>query len=63
MQEHTIPVAYLVLPVLLPFGQSMFLKHLMSGYNKYGTGSLEPNTSLDAYYSVTYVHITSYAVA
>ena len=62
MQEHTIPVGYLVFPVLLPFAQCVFFKELVCGNDEHRGGCLEAYTAFNAYDGVTHVHIAAYAV-
>ena len=62
VQEHSVPVGNLVLPVLLPLAQRVLLEHAVSLDYQFGCGSLKTYTALDAYYRVAHVAVAAYAV-
>ena len=62
VQEHAVPVGYLVLPVLLPFAQGIFLQELVCADNQHGCGSFEAYTAFDTDNRVAYVHVAADAV-
>ena len=46
VEEHSVPCAHLILPVLLPFGQCMLLKHLVGGDDQHRSGGFETYAAL-----------------
>ena len=48
MEEHSIPVADLILPILLPLGEGIFLKEAVGTDDKHRSSSLKAYSSLDA---------------
>ena len=63
MQEHSVPVAHLVFPVLLPFRQRIFLQETVCTDDEHRSGSLETYTTLNADDSVAHVAVTPDAVS
>ena len=63
VEEHAVPIADLVLPVLLPLGEGVLFEHLVRRDDEYRAGSLEAHAALDADYGVADVHVAAYAVA
>ena len=62
MQEHAIPVGYLVLPVLLPLAQRVLLEQTVSLDDELRSRSLKTYTALDANDGVAYVAVATNAV-
>ena len=62
MEEHAIPVGHLVLPVLLPFAQGVFLEEAVCADNQHGGGGFEAHAALDADDGVAHVHVASDAI-
>ena len=62
MQEHSVPVGNLILPVLLPFAEGELLQELVGGDDEHRRGGLEADTSLDADDGVPHVHVAPDAV-
>ena len=59
VQEHTIPVCHLLLPVLLPLRQSIFLEEAVSADDEHGSSSLEAYTTLDTHDGITNMAIAT----
>ena len=59
MEEHSVPVAYLILPVLLPLAQSALLQQAVSFDDELRSCSLESYTTLDADDGVTHVAVAT----
>ena len=59
MEEHSVPVAELVFPVLLPFGEGVFLQHFVCCDDEHGCGCFESYASFDADDCVTDVHVAT----
>ena len=59
MQEHSIPVGHLVLPVLLPLAQGELLEELVRRDYKHRRSRLEAHTALYSYDCVAHVHIAT----
>ena len=59
MQEHSVPVGHLILPVLLPLGQGVLLKETVCADDKHRSGSLKAHAALDADDGVTNVTVTA----
>ena len=59
VQEHTIPIGHLFLPVLLPFRQSKLLEIAMSANDEHGRSRLEAHTTLDANDGIAHVAVAS----
>ena len=62
VQEHSIPVGHLVLPVLLPLAQGELLEELVRRDYEHRRSRLEAHTALYAYDCVSHVHIATYSV-
>ena len=62
MQEHSVPVAHLVFPVLLPFAQGVFLKEAVCSDNEHWGCCLEAYAALDTYDGVTHMAVAANAV-
>ena len=62
MEEHTVPVRYLVLPVLLPLGQGVLLKETVCADDQHRSCSLKAHAALDADDGVTHVAVTAYCI-
>lgn len=63
MKEHSIPVANLVFPVLLPLAQRALLKQAVCLNDQPRCGGLEAYASLYAYDGVADVAVAAYGVA
>ena len=63
MEEHTIPVGYLVLPVLLPLAKCVLLQQAVGLDDELRGSSLKANTTLDADDGIAYVAVATYAVS
>ena len=59
MQEHTIPICQLFLPILLPFGEGMFFQQVMTFQNDKRSGGFKANATFYTYYGITDVNISS----
>ena len=59
VKEHAVPCADLVFPVLLPFGEGVFLQHFVGGYDEHGSGGFKANSSFYADYCVADMHVAS----
>ena len=46
-------------PVLLPFGEGVFLQHFVGGYDEHGSGGFKANSSFYADYCVADMHVAS----
>ena len=62
VQEHAVPVAHLVFPVLLPLRQGVLLKESVCTNDEHRSCSLETYTTLDADDGITYVTVATYGV-
>ena len=62
MEEHTVPVGYLILPVLLPFTQRRLLQQTVGLDDQFRCGGFEAHTTLDADDGVAYIGITANSV-
>ena len=62
MQEHAIPVGYLVLPVLLPLAQRVLLKQTVGLDDELRSSCLKTYTALDADDGVAYVAVAANTV-
>ena len=63
MQEHTIPVGYLVFPILLPFAERVFLQHAVSLDDEFRSCGLEGYTTFDADDGITHITVTTDGIA
>ena len=59
MEEHSVPVAYLVLPILLPLAQCALLQQAVSLDDELRSCSLESYTTLDTDDGVTHVAVAT----
>lgn len=59
MEEHSVPVAYLILPILLPLAQCALLQQAVSLDDELRSCSLESYTTLDADDGVTHVAVST----
>src|SRR5574344_1121318 len=59
MKKHSVPVSYLVFPILLPFAQCRFLKQTVSLNDQLWCGSLKTDTAFNADDCITDVTVTS----
>ena len=59
MQEHAVPVAHLVFPILLPLRQGVFLQETVGTDDEHGGCCLEAYTALDADNGVAHVAVTT----
>ena len=59
MEEHTVPVSHLVLPVLLPFAQRGFLQQTVGLDDQLRSSGLKTYTTLDTDDGVTHIGITT----
>ena len=62
MEEHAIPVGHLLLPVLLPLAQRVFLQQSVGLDDELGGGCLKAHTTLDADDGVAHVEVAAYGV-
>ena len=59
MEEHSIPVGNLLLPVLLPLAQGVLLQETVCTDDEHGCCCLETYTPLDAYDGVAHMAVTT----
>ena len=59
MQEHSVPVGHLILPVLLPLGQGVLLEKTVCADDKHRSCSLKAHATLDADDGVTNMTVTA----
>ena len=59
MEEHAIPVAYLVFPILLPLGECELLKKTVSPDNKHWGCGFKPHTAFYADDGVTHMAVAT----
>ena len=59
MEEHSVPVAYLVLPILLPLAQCALLQQAVSLDDELRSCSLESYTTLDTDDGITHVAVAT----
>ena len=62
MEEHSVPVAYLILPILLPLAQCALLQQAVSLNDELRSRSLESYTPLDTDDGVTHVAVATDSV-
>ena len=62
MEEHSVPVAYLILPILLPLAQCALLQQAVSLDDELRSCSLESYTTLDTDDGVTHVAVATDSV-
>ena len=62
VQEHSIPVCHLVLPVLLPLAKGVLLEELVRCNDEHGRSGLKTHTSFYTYDCIAHMHIAANTV-
>ncbi len=62
MKEHSVPIAHLVFPVLLPLAEGKLLEEFVGGDDEHRGCSLKSHAALDTDNGVAHVHIAADAI-